>query len=25
VEREETFQGGDGRCAFRIFADQPAK
>jgi len=25
VEREETFQRGDGRCAFRIFADQPAK
>ena len=25
VEREETFQGGDGRCAFRIFTTQPAK
>ncbi len=25
VEREETFQGGDGRCAFRIFANQPLK
>ncbi|HEY2321927.1 MAG TPA: replication-relaxation family protein [Thermoanaerobaculia bacterium] len=25
VEREETFQDGDGRCAFRIFANQPAK
>jgi predicted ArsR family transcriptional regulator len=25
VEREETFQGGDGRCAFRIFANQPRR
>jgi len=25
VDREETFQSGDGRCAFRIFSDQPAK
>ena len=25
VEREETFQDGDGRCAFRIFANQPLK
>jgi predicted ArsR family transcriptional regulator len=25
VERDETFQGGHGRCAFRIFADQPLK
>jgi predicted ArsR family transcriptional regulator len=25
VEREEKFQSGDGRCAFRIFSDQPAK
>jgi len=24
VEREETFQHGDRRCAFRIFAGQPA-
>ena len=25
VEREEKFQDGDGRCAFRIFANQPLK
>ncbi|HEX7192211.1 MAG TPA: DNA-binding protein [Thermoanaerobaculia bacterium] len=25
VEREETFQGGDGRCAFRVFADHSLK
>ena len=25
VEREETFQNGDGRCAFRVFANQPRK
>lgn len=25
VEREETFQDGDGRCAFRVFANQPLK
>lgn len=25
VVREEQFQRGDGRCSFRIFADQPAK
>ncbi len=25
VEREETFQNGDGRCAFRVFANQPLK
>ena len=25
VEREETFQNGDGRCAFRIFANQSRK
>jgi predicted ArsR family transcriptional regulator len=25
VEREETFQNGDGRCAFRVFANQPFK
>jgi predicted ArsR family transcriptional regulator len=23
VDREESFQGGDGRCVFRIHADQP--
>ena len=25
VEREDTFQRGDGRCTFRIFANQPRK
>lgn len=25
VEREETFQAGDGRCAFRVFANQANK
>lgn len=25
VAREETFQNGDGRCAFRVFANQPLK
>lgn len=25
VEREETFQGGHGRCAFRIYPNQPPK
>ena len=25
VEREDTFQSGDGRCAFRIFVNQPLK
>jgi len=25
VEREETFQGGDGRCAFRVYANQPRR
>lgn len=25
VEREETFQNGDGRCAFRVFANQPRR
>ncbi len=24
VEREERFQNGDGRCVFRIYADEPA-
>jgi len=25
VEREETFQAGDGRCAFRVYANQPRR
>jgi predicted ArsR family transcriptional regulator len=25
VAREETFQGGDGRCAFHIYADEPVR
>ena len=25
VDREERFQNGDGRCVFRVYADEPVR